>query len=474
MKKTLILIAAAIFTLTSCDDLLKNNKEQGNEETPGVIEKPEQGGKPTEELAPSAQKVKLEEVAEALMDEYPATEFEDFFSLADRFSEKYLENVSDQYWDQFYDYCEARGEEMFFFTDKESEKNGEIYRSWSVEGLLEFSKINGILTLGESSATCNEYDGTKMVFTLDGKEYIVEIKALGKEVKAIYTLEQVYGHESYVNGYYDEDKGYWVDEYVMIHYNDNYDFEVLVPEKISMVITKNGADFAVVDLSFVRRFNEAGVNITTDCFQVIATITIDGHSVVIDKTGYDAASGKAGVSYTLKKDSEVIISAVATADVKVELVTENEEWEGGYDSYIYPEFNLAKDFDIYVDILGQIQIIGKCTDGVAVSEYINNFYDAETDTQAERAIDNINNYIDLGLYYDKSVTRQAEIIMDYYLETNDYDDFTWYELEPVIRFPDGSKYAFYEYFDEDSFAGVTNSFELWIEMYETMLDHYFE
>jgi tRNA/tmRNA/rRNA uracil-C5-methylase (TrmA/RlmC/RlmD family) len=111
---------------------------------------------------------------------------------------------------------------------------------------------------------------------------------------------------------------------------------------------------------------------------------------------------------------------------------------------------------------------------VALSENIENFYDAGNDSQAERAIDNINTYIDLGIYYDKSVTRQADVIMDYYVETDDYNDFTWYEIEPIIKFPDGSKYAVYEYFDEDSFSGLSNSFDLWLSLYETMLEHYFE
>ena len=52
---------------------------------------------------------------------------------------------------------------------------------------------------------------------------------------------------------------------------------------------------------------------------VTCSVTIDGHTVVIEKTGYDAATGKAGVSYTLKKGAEVIISAAATADVKVSI-----------------------------------------------------------------------------------------------------------------------------------------------------------
>ena len=478
MKKKLVLLAAAVFALSSCGNLSTNSNQGGDDS--GVNVPPGNTGSPIEKLEPSAQKKKLEDVAEALMDEYPASEFEEFFELTSKFSEKYLDGTYDDYgtyygydWDEFYEYCEEKGEEMFFFKDEETKKNGETCYKWTVEGFLEFSQFNGMLILGENGATCQDYDGTRMVFTLDGNEYQADIKASGNGVKAVYTYEDIYGSENW-DGYYDEETGYWVDNYVFVHYEDTYHFEVIVPEKITATVKKNGADYASVEITFTRRFNESGVSLTTDCFMVTCSVTIDGHTVVIEKTGYDAATGKAGVSYTLKKGAEVIISAAATADVKVKLVTEEDEWGNGYDDYMYPEFTLAKNFDVYVDILGQLQIIGKCTDGIALAENIENVFDADTESQAERAVDNVNNYADLGIYYDKSVTRQADVIMDYRAVVDDYNDYTWYDIEPIIKVPDGSKYAFYEYFDEDSFAGLSNSFDLWLSLYETMLEHYFE
>ena len=415
MKKILIFMAAASLLLTSCDDFFKNQVE---EKPNDQIENPDNNGDPMEELTPNEQKARLEEVAENLMAEYPAGDFDQFFKMVSRFNEKYFESVNDQYWDSFFEYCEEKGEEMFFFSEDESEKNGEIYYSWNVEAFLEFSDLHGILTLGEQSASCKDYDGTKVVFSLDGNDYVAEMKASGKTETAIYRHEDIYGYENY-DGYYDYENGYWVDNYVMVHYNDSFYFEVSVPEKVNITLTKNGKDYASVEVAFARRFSEEGVSITTDCFQITTTVTIDGHSVVIEKTGYDAATGKAEVSCCLKKGSDEIVKAVAAADVKVKFITETDEWGSGYSDYTYPEFTLAKNFDLYFDVLGQLQVIGKCTDGVALAEYIENFYDASNSSQAERALDNINNYIDLGLYYDKSVTRQAELVMDYYVEEDD-------------------------------------------------------
>ena len=82
-------------------------------------------------------------------------------------------------------------------------------------------------------------------------------------------------------------------------------------------------------------------------------------------------------------------------------------------------------------------------------------------------MDNINNYVDLGLYYDGDQTRQAELVTDYY--PTEYG----FALDLLIQFSDGSKYAFFEYFNEDSFSGTINSLESWLEMYETTLERYF-
>ena len=109
-----------------------------------------------------------------------------------------------------------------------------------------------------------------------------------------------------------------------------------------------------------------------------------------------------------------------------------------------------------------------------LADYIEDYDYAETDAEVERAIKNINNQLDLGLYYNGSSKKTADVVIDYYVYYDEYWDEEWEELGPVLVFDDGSKYSFYEYFDEDAFAGLIDSFELWIEMYETMLEHYFD
>jgi hypothetical protein len=59
-------------------------------------------------------------------------------------------------------------------------------------------------------------------------------------------------------------------------------------------------------------------------------------------------------------------------------------------------------------------------------------------------------------------------VLDYYL----YDDYgeSWWEVEPILVFGDGSKYAFYEYFTESDADRFGNRFEDWLEGYEDLFD----
>ena len=97
------------------------------------------------------------------------------------------------------------------------------------------------------------------------------------------------------------------------------------------------------------------------------------------------------MTYALRKGSETIAQAKLSADVKCTLKKESYDNDYSYGTYTYPEFSLAKNFDIYFDVLGQLQVVGKCKDGLLLAEYIENFDDADNDSQCERALDNINN-----------------------------------------------------------------------------------
>ena len=395
-------------------------------------------------LRPEQIQEKLENTANDLMNQYPARKFEKLTNLATRFSEEFIEN--DNYdWDDVIDYCDDKGESIFTEDLNTRYEGNNTYYDWYTAYIIELSDLNGKITLGSYSASCVDYDGTQVAFSLDGKNYVAKLTPSGKTTTAIYDYEDIYGREDIYG-----------DEYY--HYDDKYHFEIEVPEKITVKITENGQDFAEITLYFYVSFSKDGVSVTKDSFAVTASVKIDGHEIVIERTGYNASTGKASLSYTLKKDGDEILHAEASADAKFHLVTEEDEGPSGYDDYIYPEFTIAKNVDLYVNVLDEVQIKGTCSNVLNLVEYIDTFYESSNESSLERAVDNINNILDLGIYLNGEKTKQVDIVMDYYIE----DAYDWY-LEPIIVFSDGSKYAFYEYFTESRFNDTVNSFDEWME-----------
>lgn len=395
---------------------------------------------PADPLSPSEQKVRLETLAEDMVNTYPAREFDEFFDLSNDFVEKYFDNYYD--WDEFYEYCEQKGEDMSVWEEDSWYDDGVEYSEITYEVLVRLSDLQGMLTLGEYSAECSDYDGLKVLFSLNGNDYEATLEFSGKKTTAYYTYEDEY------------DDGYYNEKY-------SHSVEVEVPEKIHLTITENGKTFAEVTVELTVSFSKSGVNPTRDCFFVKTTIKIDEHELILSKTGYDAATGKAMAGFTIKKNSETIISASLSGEVKMDVVTDE------YDD-VYAEVTVAKNAKVDIDLLGQVQIKGSCNNILTLVDYIDNFYEADNKSTAERALKNINNQLDLGMYYDGSSTKQADVVIDYYLEDDYYGD-EWYEMEPIIEFLDGSRYAFYEFFNEEDFEDTIDLFIDWIERYEDML-----
>lgn len=418
----------------------------------------EKGSKPTPPLSPDEQKEKIELVGMDLMDKYPARAFEDFFDLSGKFAEKYFDYDYD--WDDFYEYCEEKGEELYKWTEDEWYEDGKDYYEYSTEVLVLLSNLQGKLTLGSHSAKCTDYDGLKVLFDVDGNDYEADLTFSGKTTTAYYSYKDVYGNN---DSYYGND----------YHCEDTYNIEVEVPEKITISVTENGKSFAEISIQFMVSFSKTGVNLTKDCFLVTTTIKIDEHELILSNTGYDASMGKAMAGLKIKCEGEVVLSAELSGSVDIELVEEDvdpDSEEGYYDNEMWVECSAAKNIKIDIDILGQLQVKGSCSNVMTLMDHMENLWGASNDSAAERAADNINNLLDLGIYFDGSSSKQADLVMDYYLY-EDYWGDEFYEIEPIIEFSDGSKYAFYEYFNEDDFEDLIDTFELWIEKYFDLVDY---
>lgn len=405
--------------------------------------------KPANPISPDGQKEILEDVAKDFMDQYSAAQFEKLAKLASRFSEVYIDNAYYN-WDAFEEYCESKKDDVLIYEEDIRYEGSRTYYDTYTTSLLHLSLLNCKLVLGQNSVSCQDYNGSQVEFSLDGKDYVVKLVTSGKTMTVVQDWEEENGYGNTV-------------------YNDSYHFEVQIPEGLAVTITENGKSFAEINISCEGSFSNNGLNFSKDCLIVSTSVVVDGHEVVLERTGYNATTGQTSLTFKLRKNGQELFKAEASADAKLNVVTEEDSYGG---SYTYAEVESAKNVNFYVNVLDRVQIQGACSNITTLTDLIDSFYDASNDAAAERVVKNINNIIDFAVYYDGKPGKQAVLAMDYYIEEG-YGT-VYYELEPVLEFADGSKYAVYEYFTESSFKGLSNSAEDWLEDYEDLLIKYFD
>lgn len=487
MKKIFVLAALACLAFASCEDI----KPDGEGTLGDITDNPMLGDTPTTPLSPNQQKSKLISVGEKLMAECPSNEFQKLADLAEDFFEAYV--MSDYDYSAVEDWAEGELEKIYTETDSEK-RNGKVLTSeYYVKLVILLSNHSGNFVFGNTGVTVADYNGTKAEFTLNGKKYVAVIEQNGKVTNAIFKHTEKGQYDSY--GYEDEN-GNWQysDDPITNKYSDTIDITVGVPETINVSITENGAKLADVTFKFTASFTPSGINLTTDNFSTEITARINGYEIVINNVKYDGATGKATYSEMLKKDGTALVTNVVSGDVKIDLVKETYREGNNYDEDIVIEAKIAQNITVAMDILGEIQIIGTCSNALDASTSLELFWDAlysndstPDEKTAQRHLNNFNAKFDFGIFYDKGNNRQADVEFDYINESepagydrngdgviNEADNYHDFELFPIIVFNDGSRYAVEEYFTEKSFGDFIEHVENFADGYCHVFGYFYD
>lgn len=423
-------------------------------------------------MLPSEQKRKLSSVGEKIMDKMPAEEWESYSRLIEDFANSVY--ASDYYdWGNLEDWFESEYEDIYDENGKLTVKGNKYTTTWTTDIVILMANHTGLFTFTENGVKISDYSGgTKAVFSLNGKTYEAEIKSSGKVTNARYVYEE---YSSFTdNGYYDPETYEWV--YVGGSINveeiENISVTVGVPEIIEIRLTENKTPLAVVSMKLTPSFSKEGINPTTDSFSVKTNVSINGYEFLSEKIGYDGAQGKASVTTGFRKDGEDIFSSSVFADAKIKV--EKETWDDGdyKESYSYVVVDKAEKVNMSMDILGEIQAKGSVSNVMEASESLDAMWDALYDgyspdeSSAKRHLDNFNAKLDLNVYYDGTGVKQASIEFDLSKEEDYYYGDVYYELIPIIVFGDGSRYKVEEFFTENAFGDLVDSFYEFAESFE--------
>ena len=283
----------------------------------------------------------------------------------------------------------------------------------------------------------------------------------GEQFDKYYWQEYTYGHwEEVWKEYYDEFGelvGEWVEEWVVDYaygwYNSNweenernyvYDFKV--------DYTNLNADAKLKVNAYEETFK---TEVTKQGIEASASVTVNGQSML-----------KGGA--TLKADVEGIINLIENSA--------NEELD--YNEITIDE-NLIKEMSMYVDVMGKVQIVGKCDKFKDLFDALVDLEEADDEddfVKYQRCLDVVNKTYNVTLHYDNTETVQANLEFEAYEEEDEWDpSYTWFDVRPIIVFAiDDSKYGFEDYFTESSFSDLIDEVEDLGEDFEKMFDRYFE
>ena len=204
---------------------------------------------------------------------------------------------------------------------------------------------------------------------------------------------------------------------------------------------------------------ECAITVNTQCnfgSNVDVNISLNANGYVITESlNVNSGSGSCNIDFSI--DGESIVSAASTFGgnhlTDPDYIYDNYETIGGNASAV-------------VSILNEAQLKGSCSDISAMVRELDNLeWDSSIESARQEAAI-YNKYITAGLTYDNATNFVAELEVVAY----EYDEYSVY-TEPIIVFTsDGSRFSLEDYFTEENFGGLIDSFENLYNVYASYID----
>lgn len=423
--------------MTSCGD--DDPDPSGNPNNPETPSNPNQPGNGNTKLDSESQKQKLQKTAENFMNEVPANEFRNLSQLANYVNDQYLENdnyKNDVVTDWFEDVLNANV--SFDKTGYESSYWREDY----YKRIITLSQFKGkFVAEGKGWKKSDAKDLQFEFKDQNNQTCVLTVQTSGNVVKV------------YVGDTWDDDyqnsNGQWVEK---IH--ENY---VYVPEVITTSLTQGGNTLVSAKVEIDHsKFNGPEYDLTKDALSTKATATVNDFTWVVERASHNGTEGSAYVKASMSKAGKKLVALEASvADTKMN--NDGDLLQGG----------AAK---VSVDILGQVQIKGTCSNVKKFADYLEEADDNdENESMFKSYVNQANSLLDIGMYFDGGKTRQCKLRIDSF--EDGYSSWKYWTYEPVLVFDDDSTYStFTAFFNESSFRNVINMFEDLIRSYENLVD----
>ena len=337
-------------------------------------------------------------------------------------------------------------------------------------------------------------DRIEVSFTDDNNQKWVATLKGSKETTTV--------HLAYEDKYHHEWVSSWDGSVYENDYHDKYDLTIEVPKKISLTVACNSKTVINMTVNSSLAFegdmyweDYSYDNYYTDDYEYDYDfqLTIDYKNLnldaVLDVNGYtetwDVKASKSSITAAaeVKIDDKSMLKANATLNADIEAISKqlDKDLDLGDDDLMIEDYaKHIKSFTMNMDVMGKVQIAGKCLEFEELCDAMLDAIDASEVNhdfeKFERKINLINDYYNVSVFYDNTETVQAQIVLEAYEYEPDYDSYydSYFEVRPVLVFTyDDSRYCFEDYFTERSFDELIDAAEDWADDLERMVERYF-
>ena len=468
LKWMAVLFAAVVSVgFVSCGD--DDKDDPSNPETPIEPVEPSKDNA----MSPADQKEYLETVALEFMDMTPASDFRDIVELGKYIGETYgddydWDNVGDWAEDAFDAAREALGTKT---TESETEKWGSYtykynYIYTNYKALLMASNFTGHFTARNGRWVLEKANDLQFIFTdKRSQQCVLKVETSGS-VKKVYA----FNIDDWKNYDYDSN-GY---TYTSNEYYDRTQCTIGVPERIVVTLTQGGNQVVKTTVNIdLGSINGEEFDISKNSVNVsVLTELNNGYKFDVSKVAY-TANTNASVSFVMSKNGTSLVTMGASADVNdipsVNVSAFSSE-SFDEDNYDFDKVN-GKNAYVKLDILGKVQIQGTLTDVRKFADYLEDASDNDRDEKNFKSyINQANALADVNLFYDGKNVKQAAIKLEPFADES-WNGRTYWEVEPVIYFYDGSSYSTFEaFFNEKDFKKTIDTFKTLANKYADLVD----
>lgn len=281
-------------------------------------------------------------------------------------------------------------------------------------------------------------------------------------------------------------KGYYLYKYVDSY--DVNDINVSVPEHLNMTLTQDGKTLVSTEFNInLAGIENNRINLNKTSLGFTTKTKVGPTEFVINKFDYkNGSKSEYSIFSTINSKKLYEISGEFLSDVNYkgdQKYKYLDELMGDFADEYQSSINQFTGIVANVNILNEVQVKAAIPDGKKVIELLDDAYDHDRqEYYFKNAIDELNKYINLGLYYYGGSKLQAKVRLEPFEKEEveemwgtDKGEFGytvvkyWY-VEPVIEFEGGQTYSMEEFFNEDDFRSLVDLIKEIGDDYEDQLD----